>query len=88
MIGYGFDISQAQSSIKPGMTRAEVVERIGHQPDQVSVSGNETKCVWSTAFRNGSFSNFFGLARENGHYWLQVIFDAEDRVIRVSADFA
>lgn len=46
--GHNYDPAQVKK-IRPGMTRAQVVQIIGAEPTDVEVEGNQTHLIWAHA---------------------------------------
>ena len=78
----GMDIAAAKSTISQGMTLDEVLNRVHHDPYAITRLNDTTVYSWSTA-QNGALIRLFGLEPEHGHYWLDVTFDNQGKIIAV-----
>ena len=83
--GYVIDIAVGKNKISRGMTYEEVVARVHHNPDVIKTNDDGTRvCSWSAMYHYGTLERLFGYYQENGHYWLDVVFDADGKVMTVS----
>ena len=85
--GYLIDIAVAKDRISRGMTYEVVIERVHHEPDEIRNNDDGTKlCSWSAMYHYGTIEKLLGYPQANGHYWLNVYFDSQGKVVRVELD--
>jgi hypothetical protein len=84
-LGYSFTIKEGESKVKSGMTREEVIKLIGHQPDQIDEQDNEIILRWSAIFHQGKLTNVIDRYDGMGYYWVIIVFDKQNKVIRNSS---
>jgi len=66
------------------MTYEAVVSRIHHEPDEITTKEEGKLCVWSAFHHSGPLEKLLlGYPQPNGHYYLYVVFNDQDKVVRV-----
>jgi len=74
------DIAVAKSKISRGMTYDNVVSLVRHDPDLIKIESGGKLCSWSAVYHYGPLERLLGYQQENGHYWLDVLFDDQGAV--------
>lgn len=87
-VSYTMDLKESVTKIKQGMSRGEVVDVVGYQPDQTEEDSEKVVFRWSPAFHQGRMNGWLNVVRGNpydgpGTYLLIVVFDEGGRVLRV-----
>ena len=82
-IKYSREINEGAGNIKPGMTIEEVIKVVGHPPDSIVKSENETTLDWSAFYHYGTLTDTLYEKNAVGIYWLIVKFDINDKVVNI-----
>jgi len=82
--GFVIDITVAKSRISPRMTYEDVIARVHHEPDVIKADEGGKLCTWSAYYHPGCLEELLGYTYANGHYYLNVLFDDQGKVLDVS----
>ena len=81
--GFVIDIAIASMRVKRGMTYQEAISLVHHDPDKVEITNEGKLCAWSAFYHYGPLERILGHPQANGHRWLYIVFDDQDKVVRV-----
>ena len=74
-------LEQAQSTLRPGMTKDEVARIIGMPPDDLRADGHGLTLYWEGVHHRGLLMRTINPGISKGHYSVAVTFDVSGKVI-------
>ena len=83
---YTVDLVSGSHKIKPGMSKEEVLSLIRHTPTNIRHEGTETFYEWMPDRDPPPLYRLRFGTGGNGSYFLIIVFDENDKVLRVTAD--